>query len=198
MSDPILDPRRPLRDAGLDSLRRNWWLMLVIGILLILGGIGAIVLPVWASLAVTITVGFAMGIAGIAKLIHAFRCRGWRGWAWHVVSGLLYLAGGALLLFDPLAGMVSLTIVMIALIATDSILRIFMALRIRPDRGWGWMLIGGIVGLAIAAAMAAFLPWLSLTLLGVFAGVALIFEGWGFIWFALAARDGGTSQHAVP
>jgi uncharacterized membrane protein HdeD (DUF308 family) len=176
-----------------EALRRNWVLLLVLGILLIVGGVAAIVLPVVASLAVTITVGAALLVGGGFKAVHAFRCGGWRCRGWSIASAVLYVIGGLLLLFNPLAGMVSLTVVMIMLIGADSVLRMIMAFRIRPDRGWGWLMVGGIVGLLLAIGMMVMLPWISLTALGILAGIALIFEGWGFVALALAARrgDGG-------
>jgi uncharacterized membrane protein HdeD (DUF308 family) len=164
--------------------------MLVLGILLILGGMAAIVLPVAASLAVTLAVGAAMLVGGVFKAVHAFRCGGWRCRGWSIASAVLYVIGGLFLLFNPLAGMVSLTVVMIMLIGADAVLRMIMAFRIRPDRGWGWLLAGGIAGLLLAAAMLVMLPWISLTALGLLAGIALIFEGWGFVALALAARRG--------
>ncbi|HET7409762.1 MAG TPA: HdeD family acid-resistance protein [Paracoccaceae bacterium] len=183
-----------------DALRRNWWLMLILGVLLILGGIAAIVLPVVASLAVTIAVGAALTVAGVFKFAHAFRCGGWRCRGWSLLSAALYVIGGVLLLFNPLAGMISLTILMIALIGADGVLRTVVAFRMRPEAGWGWMLAGGIAGVLLAILMMVMLPWIGLTALGVLAGIALIFEGWGFVAVALASRRGdhGVGRHAHP
>ena len=193
-TDP-LPPTMPAPHVAA-SLRRNWWLMLILGVLLILGGIAAIVLPVIASLAVAIAVGAALTVAGIVKLAHAFRCGGWRCRGWSMFSAALYIIGGILLLFNPLAGMVSLTIVITALIGADGVLRTVVAFRMRPDPGWGWMLAGGIAGMLLAILMAVMLPWISLTALGVLAGIALIFEGSGFVAVALALRRGGDEAYA--
>lgn len=197
--DP-LPPTVPGRPEVTDVLRRNSWLMMVLGVLLILGGIAAMVLPVMASLAVTLTVGAALLIAGVFKFAHAFRCGGWRCRGWSLASAALYVIGGLLLLFNPLAGMISLTALMIALIGADGVLRIVTAFRMRPDPGWGWMLAGGLAAVALAIAMLV-MPWTWITALGVLAGIALIFEGWGFIALAMASRrDGGreaeTGRHA--
>jgi uncharacterized membrane protein HdeD (DUF308 family) len=155
-------------------------------------------LPVTASLAVTIAVGAAMLVGGVFKAAHAFRCGGWRCRGWSIASAALYVIGGLFLLINPLAGMVSLTIVMIMLIGADGVLRMIMALRIRPDRGWGWLMAGGIAGLLLALVMLVMLPWIGLTALGLLVGIALIFEGWGFVALALAARrgDGGSEMPA--
>ncbi len=172
--------------------------MLVLGILLIVGGVAAIILPVVASLAVTVAVGAALLVGGGVKAVHAFRCGGWRCRGWSIASAVLCLVGGVLLLLNPLAGMISLTVLMIALIGADGVLRMVMAFRMRPDRGWGWLMVGGLAGLLLAVGMTVLLPWIGLTALGVLAGLALIFEGWGFAYLALASRrDGGAAGREV-
>jgi uncharacterized membrane protein HdeD (DUF308 family) len=186
--DP-LSPTMPPPEVS-EALRRNWLLMLVLGILLILGGMAAMVVPVIASLAVTITVGAALLVAGAFKLAHVFRCGGWRCRGWALASAVLYVIGGLLLLVNPLAGMISLTALMVVLIGADGVLRIVMAFRMRPEPGWGWMLAGGIAALLLAIAMLV-MPWTWLTALGVIAGISLIFEGWAFVAVALASRRGG-------
>lgn len=192
MSDTHTHEARRMVSADVtDALRRNATLLLVLGILLIVGGAAAIILPFAASLAVTVAVGAAMLVAGVFKGAHAFRCGGWRCRGWSIASAALYVAGGILLLLNPLAGMISLTVLMIALIGADGILRIFMAFRMRPDRGWGWLLVGGLAGVSLAILMTVLLPWIGLTALGVLAGVALIFEGWGFLYLARASGTEG-------
>lgn len=64
-----------------------------------------------------------------------------------------------------------------------------LARVMRPEKGWGWMLFSGLLTAAVSGAMALFyLPQASVTLLGVLAGVMLIFEGWACIVAAFAAR----------
>lgn len=177
----------PMRGA-LESFGRNWWLFLILGILLVLGGISAILTPIFASLAVTIAVGAALTVGGVFKFLHALRSEGWEGRGWSIISSIIYFIGGLLLLLNPLAGMVSLTLLMIVLIGVDGLIRIILAFRIRQAAGWGWLLAGGIVSLLLAILMTIALPWISLTMLGLLAGIALIFEGSAFIAMSLAVR----------
>lgn len=177
----------PMRDA-LDRFGRNWWLFLTLGILLVLGGISAILAPIFASLAVTIAVGAALTVGGVFKFAHALRSEGWEGRGWSILSSIIYFIGGLLLLFNPLAGMISLTVLMIVLIGVDGVVRMVIAFRIRPATGWGWLLAGGVVSVLLAILMTIAMPWISLTALGFLAGIALIFEGWAFIAMALGLR----------
>src|SRR5690625_3884968 len=178
----------PAFKDALDRFGRNWWLFLVLGLLLIIGGISAILAPIFASLAVTIAVGAALVVGGIFKFVHAIRSEGWEGRGWAILGSIIYFIGGLLLLFNPLVGMISLTALMIALIGADGLVRIVVAFRMRGYAGWGWMLAGGMVSVALAVLMLVAMPWFSLTALGFLAGIALIFEGWAFIAIALAIR----------
>lgn len=163
--------------------------MAALGGLLVLGGIVAIVLPVGASLSVTSVVGAALLVTGLVKAGHATRCGGWRGRRLSAASAAICTIGGLVLLVAPVA-MVSLTLLMVALVGADGALRTATALRIRPERGWRWLLAGGIVAVAVALLMLA-TPSAQVTLLGILAGIALIVEGWAFVAVALAARRFG-------
>ncbi len=183
-------PRADLQDPP-EALRRNWGWLLALGIALLIGGAAAVLLPVAASIAVELAVGVAMLVGGAIQLVQAVRCEGWRARALALLAGALYLVGGALLLINPLAGLVALTLVMLTVFIVDGGFRIAMALRMRPERGWGWVLTGGVLSALLGAGGVLLFPGISLTLLGIIAGVSLIFEGWSFVFVALAARRGG-------
>lgn len=181
-------PKDALADPAA-SLQRAWGWLLALGILLILGGTAAFLAPVAASIAVELVVGAVMLVSGGLQLWQTLGCADWRGRAWSVVSGLVYLVGGVLLLANPLAGVVALTIVMIATLMVDGIFRIALGFRMRPERGWGWIAFGGALTVALAGLLLAlFGPELSLTLIGLFVAVSLIVEGWGVVFLAVAAR----------
>jgi len=191
--DPVRNLMTPLTDDELvapsEGARRNWGWMLALGIFLILGGLAALLLPFTATIAVTAAIGVIFFVGAVLQFIHVFRAGDWGARLWSGVSALVYLAGGVLLLLNPLAGMVALTVVAVAVFLIDGIVRIAMAVRMRPERGWGWVLTGGIGSAALAGLILALMPEISLTLLGVLAGVSLILEGWGCTFFALTARE---------
>jgi len=174
-----------------EIIRRNWGWMLALGVVLIIGGLAAFLLPFLASVAVTGAIGAVFLIGGALQFVHGFRVSGWRAQAWSALSAAVYLAGGVLLLLDPLTGMVALSVLVAAVFLVDGVVRIVMGLRLRPERGWGWVLAGGIASALFAGVVLAFLPGASMTLLGIMAAVLLTLEGWGCIFLALAARRAG-------
>lgn len=178
-------------------LTRNWGWLLALGIVLVLGGIAAIAAPFLASIAVEGAVGAMMLIGGVLQGVHVWRAGGWRARLWSGVLAAVYLAGGGLLFLNPLAGLVALTLVLLSVLLVDGIARIVFGLRLRPERGWGWMTASGAVSTGLAAVLFLLFPAISLTALGTLAGVALIFEGWSFLFLALAARAGRDGETAA-
>lgn len=199
----VLDPA-DLRDPP-EPVCRNWGWLIAIGAVLILGGIVAAAMPVAASIAIEIAVGLVMLIGGIMEVVHAFRTEGWRARGWAILSGAVYLIGGGLLLLNPLVGLVALTLLIVAILTVDGAFRVALGVRMRPERGWGWMVAGGVTTLALAGLIFLLFPGISLTLLGILVAVSLIFEGWSFVFLGVAARraakaaergGGGREQHA--
>lgn len=178
------------RDAArpTEAMKRNWGWMLAIGIVLILTGLLAFALPVVASIAVEAMIGAAFLISGVMQGVHAVRAEGWRARAISIASALLYVVGAGLLLLNPLAGLVALTLVMLSVIAADGVMRVVIGARMRPEKGWGWMIASGVVSVLLAIALFLMFPAVSLTLLGVLLGISFVIEGAAFTAAALAAR----------
>src|SRR5690242_3129166 len=70
----------------LTSLRDHWVLFLVEGIVLVVLGLAAIMLPVVATLALAIFLGWLFLISGIVGLITTFMMRNAPGFWWSLLS----------------------------------------------------------------------------------------------------------------
>jgi uncharacterized membrane protein HdeD (DUF308 family) len=179
----------PTPVAAPEALRRNWLGVALLGAFLVAGGVVAIAAPVAAGVAATLVIGTVILIGGAIQAWSAFRCDGWRARSWHAISAAVYVVGGVLLLLDPLAGTIALSLLVVAILIVDGAARVMIGLKMRPERGWGWMTGAGGVSAALGVAFAVFvLPQGGLTLLGVVAGCSLLFEGASFIYLAFAVR----------
>ena len=177
------------------ALHDHWGLFLAEGIILVILGLIAIVIPPLATLAATIVIGWLFVISGIAGLIMTFRARHAPGFWWALLSAVVALVAGVLLLWQPLVGVLSLTFVLIAFFVIDGVLSIFLAIEHRRELvgRWGWILLSGIVDLVIAAIIWAGLPGTAAWALGLLVGIDLVFGGTALIMVALAARRGAAA-----
>lgn len=174
------------------AVREHWKAFLFEGILFVILGLAAIVVPPLASLAVTIFLGWLFLISGIAGLALTFWARQMPGFWWSLVSAALAIAVGVVLLARPIQGTLTLTIVVGAYFLAEGVTSIMYALEHRRElsRRWGWMLTAGLMDIVVAAIILAGLPGSALWAIGLLVGINLLFGGASLIAMAMAARDG--------
>jgi uncharacterized membrane protein HdeD (DUF308 family) len=181
--------------AGLNkSLHQHWRVYLVEGIILLLLGVAAIVVPPLAGIGITILLGWLFLIGGVAGLVATFGARHAPGVWWSLLSALVALVAGLSLLWNPLAGLVTLTYVLIAYFVFDGVLSIVHAIEHRREQSgrWEWMLLSGVIDLVLASIILSGLPGAFAWALGLLVGIDLIFSGTSLVAMSIAAR------HAEP
>ena len=186
-----------LQRAFAQSIREHWVLFLVEGIVLVVLGLLAIVIPPLATLAVTIFLGWLFLISGVVGLITTFWARHAPGFWWSLFSAVLAIAAGLVLLIEPISGAVSLTLLLIVFFIIEGVLSIMYALEHKKDLSgrWGWMLTSGIIDLVLAAIILLGLPGTAVWALGLLVGINMLFGGTSMIAIALHARS---SDAATP
>jgi uncharacterized membrane protein HdeD (DUF308 family) len=173
------------------AIRNHWKAFLFEGILLVVLGLAAMIVPPLASLAVTIFLGWMFLISGIAGLAVTFWARQMPGFWWSLLSAVLALVAGILLLAQPVEGTLTLTIVVGAYFLAEGVATIMYSLEHRRElsQRWSWMLVAGLMDLLIAAIIIAGLPGSALWAVGLLVGINLLFGGASLIGVALAARN---------
>jgi len=172
------------------SIAEHWRLFLAEGIVLVILGIAAIIVPPLAGLATTIIIGWLFLIGGAVGLAATFRARQAPGYGWSLASAILALVAGVILLWDPWQGLATLTFVLTAFFIIDGIFIIVLAFEHRQELSgrWEWMLIGGIMDLVLAAIIISGLPGTLAWALGLLVGIDLVWGGISLIGMALSAR----------
>ena len=156
---------------------RTW--RVVSGIALIIVGVLALVMPVAAALATTLVFGWVVLLAGAFELVYAVHTRHERGAAWRFASAILTLLIGAVILFMPIVGITTLAFLMGAFLFVGGAARTALAFHMRPLRGWGWILVDGILSILLAILLVVGWPASSIALIGFLTGFWLIASG---IW----------------
>lgn len=173
------------------SLHTHWLLFLVEGIILLGLGLAAIVLPLIATVAVEIIVGWLLLVSGTVGVVITFRMRRTPGFWWSLLSAILGIAAGIVLLRWPLNGALSLTLILAVFFLIEGIASIFYALEHKRELSgrWSWMLISGAVDLILASIIFLGLPGTAAWAIGLLVGINMVFGGSAVIAMALHARN---------
>jgi uncharacterized membrane protein HdeD (DUF308 family) len=174
-----------------NALHAHWKLYLIEGVVLLILGALAVLMPPLGTLAVTILLGWLFFVSGIMGLFTSFWLRQAPGFWWSLLSAVLGLVVGLLLLASPLQGALSLTLVLIAFFVVEGVATIMFAADHRRELSgqWGWMVASGFVDLILSALIAAGLPSTAAWAIGLLVGINLIFGGIALIAMALHARN---------
>jgi len=180
-----------MQAAVATSLHAHWKAFLFEGIVLVILGIAAVLLPPIATFAVEIIIGWLLLLSGIIGLVSTFSMQRAPGFWWSLFSALLGIAAGVVLLRWPLSGVFSLTVVLTAFLTLEGIASIMLALT--HSRGfsgrWGMLLLSGLVDLVLAGIILFGLPGTAVWAIGLLVGINLVFGGSALISMALHARS---------
>jgi uncharacterized membrane protein HdeD (DUF308 family) len=138
--------------------------------------------------------GVLLVIGGVVQIFDAFKCKGWKSTLWHVLIALLYVGAGVMMVADPILASATLTLVLAAILLAVGVMRIFMSLQMRPVKGWGWLLAGGIITILLGGMIISGWPMSGLWVIGLFVAVELIVNGWTSVFVALAARSAAKEE----
>jgi uncharacterized membrane protein HdeD (DUF308 family) len=189
-----------LQRALAQSIREHWTLFLIEGIVLVVLGLLAIIIPPIATIAVTIFLGWLFLISGVVGLVTTFWARHAPGFWWSLLSAALAIAAGIVLLAWPVSGAVSLTLLLIVFFTIEGVITIMYALEHKKDLSgrWGWMLTSGIIDLILAAIILAGLPGTAAWALGLLVGINMLFGGTALIAMAMHARSEPSTTPPAP
>jgi uncharacterized membrane protein HdeD (DUF308 family) len=174
-----------------NALHQHWVLFLVEGVVLVVLGATAVVLPPLATIAATIILGWLFLVSGVVWLVLTYWLRHAPGFWWSLISAVLGIVVGFMLLARPITGAYSLTLVLVAFFIIEGVASIMFALDHKRDLSgkWGWMLVSGIVDLVLAAMIFAGLPSTAAWAIGLLVGINMILGGAALIAMALHARN---------
>ena len=178
---------------GLDApsvltVRDKWGWFLALGILLVIFGFIALANLFVATVASVFYIGMMMLVGGIAYLVHAFQVKGWDHILFWAASGILYTIAGLLAFWNPALTAVIVTFFMAVALIVAGVFRTWVGFRMRPMRGSGWVIFGGVITALAGLVIALGWPVNSLWILGLFLAIDLTMQGWALIAVALAAK----------
>jgi uncharacterized membrane protein HdeD (DUF308 family) len=173
------------------SVQEHWRMLLAEGIILLVLGAIAVIIPPVATLAVDILIGWLFLISGVVGLISTYMMRQAPGFWWSLLSAVIALAAGIILIGWPVSGILSLTLMLIVFFIVEGIASIMFALEHRrqaPGR-WGMLIASGVIDLILAGIILIGLPATAGWAIGLLVGINMVFGGAALVTIALHARS---------
>lgn len=174
---------------AVDRPRAHSGMFMLVGIAMVLLGTAVIS---WACLTtVTVAATWVFGCflvgGGIAEVITGIRARNWSGALFHLLLGVLYLIAGAFIIDSPARSAVQLTLIIAIFMIVSGLFRIVFAIAHRGE-GRAWVLLNGLVTLVLGVMIYKQWPQSGLWVIGLFLGIELIMNGWGWIMISAALK----------
>jgi uncharacterized membrane protein HdeD (DUF308 family) len=170
------------------SLQSKWGWFLALGIVLIVCGALAVVVPAASTFAASVVLGVVLAIAGIVKIIQTLQTKEWSGFLWQELTGAIELVGGVLIYFNPLKGAFAIALLIALVFLVQGFGQIALAFKVRPLPGWRWLLVSGLIALSATATLTLKLPYTRFYTPGTIAGIALLVGGCAYVAIGLAVR----------
>ena len=148
---------------------------------LVILGLVCLVFPVFTSVFVTAFLGWLLVIGGVAMLVKSFSLVGAGPFFASMLMSLLTLAVGVMMVFHTGVSLVAITVLLAVTFVVNGVYEIQLALELRPERGWAWMLVSALIsigaGVIVATQVFAAAPFLLGLLIGfnfLSSGIALL------------------------
>jgi uncharacterized membrane protein HdeD (DUF308 family) len=170
------------------AMRKSISWSIVLSILLLIAGVLAIVIPPIAGVGITIFVGWLLIFSGVAHLVYGWQTHERRARIWQFLLGIVYLVAGIYLLWNPIFGLVSLTLGLVMYLFAEAALEFAMGVKLRPAPGSGWLFFDSLVTLILAILILRGWPQSSAWVVGTLVGISMIFSGTARLMLSLAAR----------
>lgn len=167
---------------------KEWVKLMLLGALSLAFGAFALGNVAMATLAVTTLVGVLFLISGGFQIVAGFMGSTGAARVFSIVLGVLMVFLGWSFLAHPLQGMISLTMLVLILLAASGVVRLILSFRMQATPFFWPMLISGALSVLLAAYIATNFAAASVSLLGILMGIELLFNGAGLIVLAFFVR----------
>jgi len=178
-------------------LARNWWALALRGVLAMIFGVVALLMPGITLEVLIFLFGAYAGVDGIFAIVAGVSAaRQGERWGALVLEGVADIIAGAIALFVPVAVALAFIYLVAAWALVTGALEIATAIRLRREIEGEWLLIlGGVVSILFGLAVAVFPGiglWGLIWMIGVY---AIVF---GIVLIALAFRLRRFRSDAMP
>jgi uncharacterized membrane protein HdeD (DUF308 family) len=161
----------------------------VAGIFFVFAGLLAAFFPLAAGVTIELFFGALLAAAGAVHLVEILRLRPARGRPGHLLIGLAYLVGGALLLAAPMIGVAAVTLLIAGSFIVQGAAQLFFGLGGPLPGGKALMIASGVAGIFVGVLILAQWPSSAMWLVGLLAGINMFVLGLALLRTRVDATD---------
>lgn len=187
-------PANPFAAIDPEKLRQSAGIAQIAGVLMIIFGALAVLLPGAFSLGLELFLGWLFLIGGVLSAVTAFQHLSVKGQGWAALNGVLAAITGGLLIARPLLGVFTLTLLLTAFYVADGVCKLVAAARGEHLPARGLVVMNGVFGLIIAGIVISEWPLSAEWFLGLIIGVNLLLGGMTLLGLAAAAKKAGRAD----
>lgn len=160
-----------------------------LGVLMILLGAFAVLIPNVASWGMTVLIGWILVIGSAFLFAWSFTAPSALNVIVRIAWSVLTLGAGVFLLVNPDKGARALTLILIIYFLASGAVRLGAAFAQRGIRGAGWLGLSGVLSVIIGLIFLVDYPQSADWAIGLLVGIDLIFGGWTLILLSQEAKD---------
>lgn len=172
-----------------EGLARSWKALLTVGILAIVVGCIAILVPAVAAVGTAIFIGWILLVAGAFLVAAAFSAHSVGSLVVRLIWAALTVVVGVYLIFEPHNGTLTLTLVLGIYFLFMGLTRVTVAFLARGQQNAGLVGLSGVLSLLIGILVLAKFPSSADWAIGLLVGIDLIFAGWTLTSVALVGKE---------
>jgi uncharacterized membrane protein HdeD (DUF308 family) len=175
--------------SAMDDQRQSRTLLRVAGVLAVLAGLGAIVVPAVASVGTSIFIGIVLLLASVPLAVAAFAGHDLGRTLLRLLVAALTAIAGLYLLVAPLEGTYTLTVMLVIWFVAIGFARLAGGLAHLGLPGAGATAFSGLLSIVLGILIAEKLPSSADWAIGLIVGIDLLFFGVSALMLAAAAGD---------
>jgi uncharacterized membrane protein HdeD (DUF308 family) len=112
-----------------------------------------------------------------------------KNWWWYLITGIIFIIAGIAIYSRPLDGYVGLSVLFSVVILSSGFSQIFFSLSNSSIlKGWGWILVSGILDVAIGTYLLMY-PLMTMATLPYFVGFWLVFRSFYLMGASFDLKD---------
>jgi len=171
---------------------KNWWVLLIMGILMIIGAIWMFKTPIGSFAGIVIFFSMLILFSGVLSVFFAFSNKDdLDNWGLYLAGGILDVVVGVILLKHPAKAVVIFSVFIGLWLLFRGVSSINAAFKLKKDgvENWGWILVFGIFTTIFALMAVLYQPLLGGAYLAYMLAFGFLLLGIVYVFISLQLRN---------